>query len=308
MSAVLKMSNQMSFWDTRNATSLPESASGHWLCVAPDGLIIDLSGQEVAPASLSPRQARKLGLMTSGTYGLRSNGSLSSANLQSSLESRLQARLSILGSTLYTLTWKQWVTPSGRSRFRLRASVRRISETDSTGWPTPVARDHFPAHSPEYIAAKKAQGHGMANLNDTAQLAGWPTPTASLAEKAVRTFEGGLAEALRSKGPDLAAAVCLSGWPTPSCSNDRVGNQNSAMTMTRPDGSKVQQRLQDFAAICGPARLTASGEMLIGSSAGMASGGQLDPAHSRWLMGLPPEWDACAPTATPSTLKRRKSS
>jgi len=45
------------------------------------------------------------------------------------------------------------------------------------GWPTPQARDHFPAHTPEYIAEKKAQGHGMANLNDSAQLAGWPTPT-----------------------------------------------------------------------------------------------------------------------------------
>lgn len=33
-------------------------------------------------------------------------------------------------------------------------------------WPTPCARDHFPAHKPEYIEAKRAQGHGMSNLND----------------------------------------------------------------------------------------------------------------------------------------------
>lgn len=33
-------------------------------------------------------------------------------------------------------------------------------------WPTPTARDHFPPHTAEYIAAKKAQGHGMSNLND----------------------------------------------------------------------------------------------------------------------------------------------
>ena len=102
--------------------------------------------------------------------------------------------------------------------------------------------------------------------------------------------------------------VALAGWPTTSCNKDRTGNPESALSMTRADGSKVQQRLQDFAAICGPVRLTASGEMLTGSCAGMESGGQLNPAHSRWLMGLPPEWDACAPTETPSTRKPRKPS
>lgn len=39
----------------------------------------------------------------------------------------------------------------------------------------------MPAHKPEYIAAKKAQGHGMKNLNDEVAMVErglWPTPAA----------------------------------------------------------------------------------------------------------------------------------
>jgi hypothetical protein len=46
----------------------------------------------------------------------------------------------------------------------------------SDQWSKPQARDHFPAHSPEYVIKKKAQGYGMRNLNDEA--AHWPTPAA----------------------------------------------------------------------------------------------------------------------------------
>lgn len=306
MSAALKTSSQMSLWDTRNATSLPESASGHWLCVARDGRIIDLSGQEVAHASLSARQAKELGLLMSATSGQRSIGSSSSAALQSSLESRLQAAMQALGSTLYKLTWKPWVTPSGPSRFRLRASVRRTSETDSSGWPPPKSCDG------KGNTYEQAEDCRRSELRITAALAGWATPTANQPggtpeQHMQRKLNMGRSTATVTD-LGMQAGYFLAGWPTPSCSNDRTGNPESALKMTRTDGTKVQQRLQDFAAICGPRRLTASGQMLTGSSAGMESGGQLNPAHSRWLMGLPPEWDACAPTETPSMLKRRKHS
>jgi hypothetical protein len=47
----------------------------------------------------------------------------------------------------------------------------------------------------------------------------------------------------------------------------------------------------------------AFGAQSIGSSAQTVLPGQLNPAHSRWLMGLPAAWDDCAPTATRSSRK-----
>ncbi len=268
------MSTPTTCADTRSAISSPVSVPGPTRFAAQAGQMIDLFGPVPVPANLSARQAKELRLMTSGTYGLPSSISSLSANLQSSLESRLRAKTSMLGSTLYTLTWKPWVTPSGVSRFRLRASVRRTSGTETTGWPTPQVSDSL-------------GGGSITEANNRA--AGMKRPSGA------------------AYGSKLRNEVLMTGWPTPSCSNDRQGNPESAMNMQRLDGSKVQQRLQDFAEICGPARLTATGQMLTGSDAAMESGGQLNPAHSRWLMGLPPEWCACAVTAMQSMPSKRKS-
>lgn len=299
------MSDPTNSPDTHNVTSSLVSASGASRFVLPDGRTVDEHGLAHALASLSARQVKALGLQTSGIYGPPGSTSSRSAGLQSSLESRLRARLSMLGSTLYTLTWKAWVTPSGVSRSRLRASVRRTSETGRTGWPTPTTRDWKDG-------AHCANVPLNALLGRVAWLAGWGTPLAQHANGTPEAFldrkrksvERGASMGISISDLNMQAqAFC--GWPTPSCSNDREARP---AIMYREDGTKNQQRLQDFAAIAGPARLTASGELLTGSDAQMASGGQLNPAHSRWLMGLPAAWDDCAPTATRSTRKPRKPS
>lgn len=171
-----------------------------------------------------------------------------------------------------------WPTPTTRDHkdggnpdvnVPLNALLGRVAWL--AGWPTPQARDYFPAHTEEYIAAKKAQGHGMQNLNDHVQLTGWATPVVQQANGTPEAF-------LRRKRESM----------------DR-GSQSMGVCL-----SDLNMQVQ---ATDSPARLTASGEMLTGCSAGMESGGQLNPAHSRWLMGLPPAWDDCAPTATRSSRK-----
>jgi hypothetical protein len=69
MRGASKMSNQMISEDLHSATSSPESVYGVTLYGELDGRTTDLSGQVPALASLSPSQAHKPGLTTSGTFG-----------------------------------------------------------------------------------------------------------------------------------------------------------------------------------------------------------------------------------------------
>lgn len=185
-----------------------------------------------------------------------------------------------------------------------------------SGWATPTTADHKGAAKPESVKEWNSRGH---NLPEQGQMAGWTTPSATDGTRGGSGITDGMS------GSSLTQLSKMAGWATPNTMDSLPLRSREAMIRmhqtTRKNRSfpcnlreqvspemieAVMEAKGEVLPKPTPMRLTVSGQMLTGSSAEMESGGQLDPSHSRWLMGLPPEWDDSAPTATPSQRKSRK--
>lgn len=277
MTEVSRMSGPVISPGSRSVISSQASAAGLSHLDLLDGPTTGLSGPEAVPANLSARQAKALGLLTSGTYGPPGTGSFDSADLTASMESRLQPLCS--GGIWYRQTWKRKVTPAGRQLLAHTASAPRTSGSGSTGWPTARMTDgEKNVRTVEGSLKEIARKGSPQDLNQAACLAGWVSPTAMDGRR------GSLPPRAHDTGVPLDQMAALAAWPTPTTRDHKDGASDGMAPINGLLGRT--------------AWLTAE----------MGSGGQLNPEHSRYLMGYPAAWGYSGAMAMQSFLKPQRRS
>lgn len=214
-----------------------------------------------------------------------------------------EAQLTLTRAAKYQLT--SWRSPEGSDgeggvmeiRPGAAGHYKLRDEVNLTTWPTPNTMDGIDRDGlrPSRVATNRESGY----LSEIAPLAEWPTPmankntpqqredftpnlanVASWATPASRDWRDGSASEETMNGNSRPLNEQVSSWVTP-----QTGDYRSGMA-DRYKGNHAQ-RLND--------QLAASGLISNGSPAGTEKPGQLNPAFSLWLMGLPDEWLNYAP-------------
>lgn len=155
------MSTPATCADSLSATSSPASAFGVTPCAAQDGPMIDLFGPVPVRANLSARQAKALGLLTSGIFGQPGTGSSKSADLTECLASKFQMLLKKDGLTSPQQTLRRWATPLGRFVFDPPMSESQSAAGASILLPSISARE-WRDSAQALILARLDRGDGVA--------------------------------------------------------------------------------------------------------------------------------------------------
>jgi len=215
-----------------------------------------------------------------------------------------------------------------------------------SAWPTPQRMDFREDVRSEEELSDKAKAGGCSNLREVVhktdwqgentpesvcprdlglltidlfpmgEMAHWPTPRAGSEE----CYESRLARKGHVQAISyLEGCADMANWPTTQCM-DTLPAMDYEERLNHPSrqGRNVSGNLREVVTLVDwphleemlpcPVRLMVTGFLQIGFTAEMVNGGQLNPAHSRWLMGLPQEWCDCAVTATQSSPPKQSRS
>jgi hypothetical protein len=249
-----------------------------------DGQMILPFGQAPAPARVSVQAGGGEASPIIVTYGPHGSGSSGSHALSMCLANRLRLRTDSLGSMLFRLTWKERVTPSGRRIPALRGTVRRCSARGFISWPRPRAND---AEKRGRVADNPRNG-----MVTAANLAGWYRPVAT-------DSRGGRVERQPNHQWTNNDLALLATWGRPVA----VDYKGSGPKVMRKDGKLRNDRL-----VYQTEQFVDFGQTPNGYPAATDGAARLNPAHSRWLMGLPIVWESCADMVTLCAQNRRKAS
>lgn len=225
--------------------------------------------------------------------------------LASGAERGGQAKRALSGSRSNLIDDVQLATwPTPRSLDSTKGALQTEDRQGKTGhdlptaasWATPAAREaggtpeQFLERKRAAVEAGSQMGISLTSLSLQAQLTSWATPAARDWKDAGPEFDTNtVMQDAAAKKARLPGQVHLTApWRTPTSLTPSTEENREA-------GDSCNLR---------HTRLLVSGPTLSGSPAATVSAGQLSPSMSRWLMGLPASWDACAPRKVLSSTGR----